>query len=106
MATVEQVATLRKMIAEPDDTAYTDEMLGALIDSYAEGSAPLASSAQDVWTQKAAAYLELVNISEGGSSRSNGELYKRAVEMAALFGAQVDRADDSSRGTRIARLVR
>lgn len=107
MATVEQVAQLRRMIAEPTDDPYTDEMLGNLIDSYGdEAPLPLASAANTVWLQKAAEYLELVNISEGGSSRANGELYDRALKMAGLYEMQIIGATDASRGTRIARLVR
>jgi len=108
MATVEEVAQLRRMVAEPDDTTYTDEMLGAIIDGYGEGAAPLASSAQDVWLQKAASYAELVNISEGGSSRANGQLHTNALTMAKLYGAQVETAEGSGSAgrTRIARLVR
>jgi hypothetical protein len=94
------------MIAEPDDTTYDDEMLGAIIDSYAEATLPLASSASNVWLQKAATYAELVNISEGGSSRSMGDLHKRALEMAKIYQVQVDGAVDAGRSTRIARLVR
>lgn len=107
MATVEQVALLRKMVAEPDDTTYTDEMLGILIDSFGTDAAlPLSSAASAIWFQKAASYAELVNISEGGSSRANGELYKRATEMGNLYQSQVDVATGSSQRTRVARLVR
>lgn len=108
MATVEEVAQLRRMVAEPDDTTYTDEMLGAIIDGYGEGAAPLAASAQDVWLQKAASYADLVNISEGGSSRSNGQLHTNALTMARIYGVQVETAEGSGPAgrTRIARLVR
>lgn len=108
MATVEEVSQLRRMVAEMDDTTYTDEMLGAIIDGYGEGAAPLASSAQAVWLQKAAGYADLVNISEGGSSRANGQLQTNALTMARLYGSQVDAAEGSGSAgrTRIARLVR
>jgi hypothetical protein len=106
MATVEQVAQLRLMVAEPDDTTYTDEMLGAVIDSYAEAALPLASSANNIWLQKAAVYAELVNISEGGSSRANGDLWKRAMDMAGIYQVQVDGAAAVGQRTRIARLAR
>lgn len=107
MATIDDVAQLRLMIAEPDETTYTDAMLGALLDSYAGGTVPLSRAARDVWQQKAAAYADLVDISEGGSQRKNSDLWKRATSMAELFAAQADAEDSgASRATRIARLTR
>jgi|SRR3954451_964964 hypothetical protein len=105
MATIEDVSQLRLMIAEPDETTYTDAMLGALLDTYAGGTVPLSRAARDVWYQKAATYAELVDISEGGSQRKNGDLHKRALEMASLFNGQAD-LSDGNRPTRIARLSR
>lgn len=106
MATVEEVAQLRLMIAEPDETTYTDEMLATIIDSMAQTSLPLPEAAYAVWVLKAASYTDLVDISEGGSSRKNGDLHKRALTMADLFKSQIDTAADSARRTRIARIVR
>lgn len=40
------------------------------------------------WESKAASYSKLVNISESGSSRSNGDLYKNALAMAKHFGSE------------------
>lgn len=105
MATVEQVLQLRLMIAEPDDGTYNDDMLTILIDA-ATSVAPLAEAAAQVWTQKAASYADLVDISEGGSSRKNGDLHKRALTMADLYSSQVDLATNGARRTRIARLTR
>lgn len=106
MATVEQVAQLRLMVAEPDETTYTDDMLSVLIDSYALTDLPLVESAYSVWVQKAASYADLVDISEGGSSRKNGDLHKRALTMADLYKGQLDAATALGQRTRIARLVR
>lgn len=107
MATIEDVSQLRLMIAEPDETTYTDAMLGALLDTYAGGTVPLSRAARDVWYQKAATYAELVDISEGGSQRKNGDLHKRALTMAELYQGQVTIEDSGlGRATRIARLTR
>jgi hypothetical protein len=106
MATVEEVKQLRLMVAEPDDTTYTDEMLGVLIDSYGTASLPLAEAAYRVWTNKAASYAELVDISEGGSQRKNGDLHKRALTMAGIFKSEIDADASLSQRTVIARLAR
>jgi hypothetical protein len=107
VATVAEVEQLRLMIAEPDDTTYTDAMLGALLDGYAGGTLPLSRAARDIWYQKAASYADLVDISEGGSQRKNGDLHKRALTMAELYAGQADAEDNGSlRATRIARLTR
>lgn len=102
MATVEEIATLRLYVAEPDETDWTDEMLGAVIDS----SPSLNSAAVEVWDAKAAAAANLVDISEGGSSRKNSDLLKNAQAMRALFAGRILEPVDATRGTRIKRLVR
>jgi len=82
-----QIAQLRLSINEPDNTApYTTETLTALVAQH--GSVPGAAAA--VWTQKAAQLAMLVNTSEGGSTRANGDLYKNALAMAARFQAEAD----------------
>jgi hypothetical protein len=107
MAEVADVQQLRLMVAEPDDTTYTDAMLGAILDGYATSALPLSRAARDVWYQKAAAYADLVDISEGGSQRKNGDLHKRALTMAELFGSQVTAEDNgANRATVIRRLSR
>jgi hypothetical protein len=87
MATVEQVAELRRLINEPDDTnGWTDEILDDLIDA----NATLNASAKAVWVAKASTYSTLVDVSESGSSRKLGDLYKNALAMAKMFGDQDD----------------
>lgn len=39
------------------------------------------------WESKAASYSKLVNITESGSTRANGDLYKNALAMAKHFGS-------------------
>jgi hypothetical protein len=107
MAEIENVKQLRLMVAEPDDSTYTDEMLGALIDGYSGEVLSLCRAARAIWYHKAAAYADLVDISEGGSQRKNGDLHKRALTMADLYGSQVDAEDSgANRRTIVRRLTR
>jgi hypothetical protein len=102
MATVDEIATLRRYVAEPDETDWTDETLGAIIDA----SDSLNAAALEVWDSKAATLAALVDISEGGSSRKNSDLAKNALLMRGLFAKRIDDARDLTRGTLIKRLAR
>lgn len=105
MATPEQIAALRLLIAEPVNAApYTDAVLGAAIDAAA---GDLNAAAQGFWVSKAASYSELVDTSEGGSSRKMSDLAKNALAMVKYFGDQIpDGNEPVSRGTRVAKLRR
>jgi hypothetical protein len=107
MATATEIASLRLQIAEPDETRYTDATLNSRLDAAA---APAETRiAWEIWTEKAAYYTSLVDIAEGGSSRSNGALQDKALKMVAMFK---QRLDDSATeptvitGTRLHRLRR
>lgn len=79
-----EVTRLRVLIAEPDNAApYTDQELLTQVSTHA--TVELAAAA--IWRGKAAQYAELVNVSEAGSSRSLGDLYKQALYMADQFTA-------------------
>lgn len=100
MATPNEIAELRGLIQEPNNVdPWTDEFLGGLIDRYG-----LEKSAKSVWKQKAAGYVEIVSISEGGSSRSNSDIHRNALAMVDAF----DDGDDGTAhtGTRTRRIVR
>lgn len=104
MATPDQIAALRLLIAEPDETTYTDADLGAALDA-AEGNDDAVAS--DIWTQKAASYATMVNVSESGSSRSLGDLHKNALAMAKQFSVTAAEVTNPTQvGTRVGRLVR
>lgn len=105
MATEAEIAKLRLLIGEPTAEVYTDEDLGARLDT-AEGDENKA--AYGVWTEKAAAAAELVDISEGGSSRKMGDIYEQALDMARFFGGQVSGGvePDAPRYTRVSKLRR
>lgn len=82
MASQEEIAELRLLINEPDDSNdWTDERLGAIIDD----SSSLNEAAGTAWTQKAASYADLVDVSESGSSRKLSDLRRSALEMAGHF---------------------
>jgi hypothetical protein len=107
MATPEEVAALRLLIAEPEDTdPYTDPDLSARLDA-AGGNANLV--AYEVWTEKAAATAGMVDVSEGGSSRKMGDLYEQALSMAANFASRATAETlppDGAGTVRIKRLTR
>lgn len=102
MATEVELAELRLLIAEPDETTYTDEMLSVVFDS----AETMNHAALEIWTQKAARFAELVDISEGGSQRKNSDLQKNAVTMMSVFQSRIDIATLGAGRTKIARLAR
>lgn len=82
MASLEDIAALRELINEPDDAnGWTDERIGTLID----GSTTLNAAASHVWTLKAGQYSAIVDVSESGSSRKLGDMYKNALAMASMY---------------------
>jgi len=107
MASSEQLLNLRLLVAEPDETTYPEDMLDARIDA---ASGNLDRVAYDIWVEKAASYAALADISEGGSSRSNGALLDKALKMVALFKGKLDEAGENlpgpGRSLIINRLVR
>lgn len=74
---------LRRMIGDAEEP-YTfsdveiDEMLTAT-----DGDARTAASTY--WYSKATSYSEMVDITEAGSSRKNGDLFKNAMALAKQF---------------------
>ena len=105
MATAEEIAALRLLIAEPDNTApYDDVTLGARLD--ADGNQY--ETASQIWTEKAASAAGLVDMTEGGSTRKMGDLYEQALSMAKEFGGLADSATSPPNGAslRIKRLKR
>lgn len=106
MASDAEVQQLRLLVAEPTNALpYTDAALSTAIDN-AEGDLNLA--AYNIWTQKAAAAADLVDVTEGGSSRKMGDLHEQALGMARHFGSQVSGGvePDAPRYTRVRKLSR
>lgn len=100
MATADEIANLRLLIAEDTEDRYTDDALGVRIDA----AASLDRVAYDIWTEKAAYYTALVDKSEGGSSRSNGALQEKALKMVAMFERRLG-AVSTSPETPVARVI-
>jgi hypothetical protein len=104
MATPEAIAALRLLIAEPTEEDYDDATLDAALDAVS-GNAD--SAAASIWTQKAASYAMMVDVSESGSSRKLGDLHKNALSLAAAFGSSAETVVNPPQvGTRIRRLTR
>lgn len=60
---------------------FTDEQIGAALDS----GATIREFCYDFWTKKATEYSTMVNVSESGSSRNMGDMYKNALAIADRF---------------------
>lgn len=76
MATTEQIAFVRDLVSEPDDSnGWTSTRIGQYIDN----SPSLRLAAGDIWGVKASAYSKMVDISESGSSRKESDLLKNAL---------------------------
>lgn len=111
--TSEQLAQLRKMIDEITDAdGWTDEEMELLAaqNANADGSYNLKAAAAAGWSAKAAKYVELVQMSESGSSRALNQMFDHAVAMAKLYdsgaGTGTDPAASAPRSTRIVRATR
>jgi hypothetical protein len=88
MATSIQVSTLRRLIGDNDPTNYrfTDQDLSNTIDT----AGSVNKAALFLWEAKSAESSELHNVSESGSTRAMGEVFKNAQAMAAYFKGKVD----------------
>lgn len=82
MANNDDYLRLRRMTGEVDSTTYTNTDLDMFIER-AVGDMTVAASL--IWGEKASAYADLVNISEAGSSRSNSDLFRHAIEQREYF---------------------
>lgn len=89
------VLSLRRMIDEPDTAVYSDAELQARLD----GSPTIYSAARDLWAEKLSAAAGLVNISEGGSSRSMSQQFDHYKEMYALYQGLANDAGDGNNPT-------
>jgi hypothetical protein len=82
MATVLEIARLRRLIGEPNDTApWTDVVLADIIDNAED----LDLAALEVWEAKAASAASMVDTAESGSSRRLSQLHDQALKMVAHY---------------------
>lgn len=82
MAELLDIARLRRLIGEPDDTnGWTDSVLSDIIDANDD----LNTAAVEVWESKAAEAASLVDTTESGSSRRMSQLHDQAMRMATYY---------------------
>ena len=86
MADQDQIEELRRLTGESDTENYSDAQFSTFITN--AGSVTAAAAA--VWAEKMAMYADLVNMSEGGSSRSNSDLFEHAKQMRDHFQSIID----------------
>jgi hypothetical protein len=106
MATQDQIEALKLLLGGGGD--INDEQLAYIIDYNLED---MDASAAYAWEIRAAKYHGLVNVSESGSSRSLGDMYKNAIAMAMFYRGKktdgvVDPDDPPAGRTRTGRIVR
>jgi hypothetical protein len=96
MATLDEVAMLRRMTDVSDeDSVYTEDVRASIIDS----SESIEAAAAQVWTEKAARFAGAVDMSESGSSRSLSQLQKQALEMRKQFSGSGNGTSKPSGGS-------
>jgi hypothetical protein len=93
------IARLRRMVAEPTTTTYSDSVLSETIARYpvrdADGLAPtdtdwtatydLNAAASDVWSEKAAALATAFDFTADGGSFQRSQSAKQAQLMASYY---------------------
>lgn len=81
MATPQEIVELRLEVQEPNNVEpYTDDLLSSLIDSYG-----VTEAAHKIWIQKRNAVADLVDITEGGSSRKMSQLYENYNKIVGRY---------------------
>lgn len=108
-ATAEQIAELRRMVAEPTTTTYSDTLIQGFIERYPmmdeRGEAPytwdtsteppaqdantnwvatydLHAAAADIWEEKAAGWVNKYNFSADGGNYSRSQVYEQMMKQA------------------------
>lgn len=106
MATVDEIAELRRLIGEPTNMApWTDGVVGARIDAAVD--VDMRTLAATIWREKAAGYAVLVDVQEGNSKRSLSQLQKQALAQASSLDADVQAEySEYRRGTRTRKIER
>ena len=95
MATAAELARLRRIIDEPDNSnGWTDEKLEEIFAQTAnkDGSLNFRAAAREVWEGKAASLAALVDVSESSSSRRNSQYFDHAQKMVAAYSDATDPA--------------
>ena len=79
--TLSDLALLRHMIDEQDETTYGNAFLEDLLAS----AGSVAAAASQVWGMKAAKYAALVDTAEAGASRKMSQMATQATSMAKHY---------------------
>lgn len=86
MATTEQLAEVRAATNEPSNTApFTDDYVMALIDAYG-----MREAEYKIWVAKRNSAADLVQFSEGGSSRSQQQVFEHYSKIVAGYESGSD----------------
>lgn len=92
MAAGDYIGRVRLLADIQGDEMFTDtellEFLNGATSTTGVTSVNLAVA--DIWRAKAGKYASLADVTEAGSSRKLGDLYKHALEMAAAFQGKYD----------------
>lgn len=103
MATEAEVRTVRENTNEPTDESFSDTYVEDLVDAFG-----VASASALIWEKKAAAFAELVTVSEAGASRNMSDLHKNALAMQAHFqtAANTEAGLDTKPRAKVHKIVR
>lgn len=81
MATPAEIAEVRVNTQElVNQPPYTDDFIGDLIDAYG-----VTETEHKIWISKRNTVADLVDISEGGSSRKNSQLFESYSKIVAGY---------------------
>lgn len=87
---VDEVVRIRKLSGELEQTTLSFLDIVAYMEPWttSAGDVDEFAVARDIWLYKAAKLADLVDVSESGSNRKLGDLYKQALAMAETIGKQ------------------
>lgn len=101
-ATAAQLVILRRMVAEPTQSPYTDAIMTATVESHplidSEGREPthldwvatydMHAAAVDIWSEKAAALATAFDFGADGATYTRSQLQENALKQARYHNAR------------------
>lgn len=105
----EELTFIRHMIGEPNsDGGWTDDRIQEVAQAglLGSGAYDLRAVAGSIWEAKAAEAVDMVDVSESGSSRSMGQVHAHALKMAERYRAPAGGGVGTGGRTRTRRIVR
>jgi len=105
LVTAAQIATVRRLTAEPTTTTYSDALITTMIEAYPHmdeyGEAPLDddgvanadwtptydlnAAAADIWNEKASAVAHRVNFAADGGNYSMSNMFEQYMKQSRYF---------------------